>query len=169
MTTSAPPTAGQRRIYYAEDVKNGSMTVSIDFGPERFDEDIITMIKVNVISPLRSYDPDKKVWTFKPGAQGWDAARQTFESMGYYVPPTPANRRPPPPPGGPQGRRRRRGAPSPTDDLYVTLCLTPDAPDALVDAALRVFARVHHSDMQGGSDEKMKEYTNAYNAIKESR
>lgn len=121
-----------------------------------YDPDVIASIKGNIPSSQRQYDPATRTWRFHKTV--WSTVRRTFDGLGYDVPPRPSDEEYSPP------------VPSTSDGPYALLYVTDNAPMPVVDAALRVLARMYHPD--GGSEpdpRRMSQINAAYTEIKEKR
>jgi hypothetical protein len=102
----------------------------------------------------RSFDPDSKAWRFWGGYQHLAIALllQCFPEAEV-----------------PRGSRTRiTVVTEPTGDgHFASLHLLPSAPRALIDAAYRTLARLHHPDV-GDDPKAMRALNEAHNALKDS-
>lgn len=129
--------------------------------------ELVRALKQRVPAPDRCFDPYEKWWTVRArGRQAfaaWLRDRVAADQRRYEgVDPeelfAPERRPPPPPPPSP------RGAPSGGSSPYDVLMLRPGAPPALVKAAYRVLAQLHHPD-RGGTTAVMQRLNAAYEAL----
>lgn len=146
------------------DGDDGRLRVAFRVAGTRDDFDqVLDDLKESIYYGDREYDPDEKCWRvdtlayddLKGWALRWFAPQHVRVTATlhrqYQAPPPP----PPPPP-----------RPDPHDP-YTVLGLLPGAPLALVKAAYRALATLHHPDV-GGDTERMKQINAAYERLRES-
>jgi hypothetical protein len=120
------------------------------FGSTAF-QDALSAIK-SIPASDRKYDPDTHLWWISADMLPFLAIDlpdlNTYKSkwQGAY------HREQEPPP-----RRSGPFLPPETEKAFALLCLTPNAPKELIEAARRCYARLHHPD-HGGSTAVMKDY-----------
>jgi hypothetical protein len=115
-----------------------------------YDKRLVDQLKAQIPSYARSYDDAAKSWTIAPtyAAVAVSLLRASFpdatiEESGHRPEPQPIR---------------------PSDQSYATLHLLPSAPAALVDAAFRCLAKLHHPDV-GGDAATMRRLTEAHDAL----
>lgn len=114
---------------------------------------LVDLLKAEIPAYARTYDPEEKTWwVAAPYAQlATDLLRTCFPDARIERPSS------------------RQAASEPirgTDRAFAVLHLLPSAPPALVDAAFRCLAKLHHPD-RGGDVETMRRLNEARDQIVE--
>jgi hypothetical protein len=116
-----------------------------------FHAELIATWKQEIPYNRRSYDPESKAWRFWGGYEDLAIALLLERFADADTP---------------RGTRTCGKAPTRPagSDHFTTLHLLPSAPAALVDAAFRCLAKIHHPDV-GGDATRMRELTEAHDAL----
>jgi len=116
-----------------------------------FDRDFVEALKLAIPAPYREWSPEKKTWYI---SQEYDVVLiDIIVSRGGRV----LDKRP-----------VTVGAvviPGPLQDACTLLCVSPDAPISVAEAALKALAKRHHPDV-GGDTEMMQRLNNALATFK---
>jgi hypothetical protein len=116
-----------------------------------YDAAFVEALKIAVPFAYREWDKDKKAWYI---AHEWDAiVRQLVEDHGGQV----IDKRPQVPAAA--------VIPGPLQEACALLCVTPDAPVSVAEAAFKALAKRHHPDI-GGETEMMQRLNNALATFK---
>jgi hypothetical protein len=148
------------KIYVAK-TSDGAHTVRLSSRDADTFKMLIEALKDYVPACHRVYVPDRKTWRVDAAAHdelhGWLAdARSTFNAQVQWI-------------GGETDTDPAREWTPPskpkTSDPYTVLWLLPGAPPAVIKAAYRALATLHHPDKPSGDDEKMKAINRAYQQL----
>lgn len=163
------------------DMRRGTARITIEPGiaylkSEPYNQEFIDELKVSTIS--RRWNPERRSWTLDP-MEVPIAARVVEKYYLKLIIETP---------GGDdsafgyrerESRRGWRGARDSREQCggvishgpYAVLCITPDAPDALVKSAYAKLAMIYHPDVNNDprANERMTEINKAYDQIKRER
>jgi hypothetical protein len=117
---------------------------------------LVDEIKATIPSRYRSYNAVTKEWTVSP-----PYADLATTILLIYFPDADV------PPRSHSWERRRKSRPAswpPDTDPFAVLHVLPSAPRAVIDAAYRALAKLHHPD-RGGDPVAMRQLTEAHEAL----
>ena len=116
-----------------------------------YNQTFVEALKLAIPAPYREWSPEKKAWYIH---QEYDETLvDLVESRGGRV----SDKRPP--------VATTASIPGPLQEACTLLCVTPDAPISVAEAALKALARRHHPDV-GGDTEMMQRLNNALATFK---